>query len=202
MSNLYSFLLFVALSVIACGTSSADPSKNAPVDNSANEPVLTWAGDSEGGAPYCSPDPVHPEKIVGYEVDLINALAQKIHRKAQFVQNSWDGLVPGLTAHNYDVIINGLEITPEREQVVSFSDPYYITYEQLTVRIDDQTLRTLDDCVRHHAVVGTLKATSAEDMMRSHGGIDIRTYDGQINMFQDLQLHRLDAVLIDYPASV
>src|SRR5436190_1445368 len=80
-----------------------------PSDALAQE--LVWAADAEGGAPYTFPDPRNPARIVGFEVDLANSIAAHMGRKARFVQNQWDGLVPGLERSEYDVVINGLEIT-------------------------------------------------------------------------------------------
>ena len=75
---------------------------------------MNWAGDAEGGAPYQMPDPRNPSKIIGFEVDIAEALAKRMGRTAHFVQNQWDGLVPGLERGEYDMVIAGLEITPER----------------------------------------------------------------------------------------
>src|SRR5438477_9649640 len=91
---------------------------------------FVWAADAEGGAPYTFPDPRNPAQIIGFEVDLANALAARLERGARFVQNQWDGLVPGLERGEYDVVINGLEITAERAEKISFSNPYF--YSTLT----------------------------------------------------------------------
>ncbi|MBO0722198.1 MAG: transporter substrate-binding domain-containing protein, partial [Blastocatellia bacterium] len=76
---------------------------------------LRWAGDSEGGAPYVFSDPNNPRRIIGYEVDLMNEIALLLNRRAVFVQNQWDGLIPGLQSGNYDVAVNGIEITEDRK---------------------------------------------------------------------------------------
>src|SRR5437773_11458054 len=93
----------------------------APPAASAQE--LVWAADAEGGAPYTFPDPRNPANIIGFEVDLANALAKRIGRTARFQQNQWDGLVPGLERSEYNVVINGLEITAERAERINFSTP-------------------------------------------------------------------------------
>src|SRR5262245_11174644 len=87
--------------------------------------VLAWAGDAEGGAPYQFPNPRDPSRIVGFEVDIANALGARMERNARFIQNQWDGLVAGLERGEYDVVIAGLEITPERLEKINFSTPYY-----------------------------------------------------------------------------
>lgn len=163
-------------------------------------PPLRWAADSEGGAPFIFPDPKNPERLIGFEAEIVAALAAEMKRAPVFVQNQWDGLVPGLRIDNYDLIVNGLEITAEREQEINFSIPYYVTFEQLTVRKETYDLNSLDDCVSK--VVGTLKASLAERILQTKPGIEIRPYDGQITAYEDLALGRLDAVLMDHPIAL
>ncbi|HKX26803.1 MAG TPA: ABC transporter substrate-binding protein, partial [Blastocatellia bacterium] len=161
---------------------------------------LRWAGDSEGGAPYVFPDPKNPRQIIGYEVDLMNAIGRRLNRRAVFVQNQWDGLIPGLQRGNYDVAINGIEITEDRRQQIDFSLPYYATGEQLSVRGGDDSIHSLSDLKGKTA--GTLKYSLAQRILEREGGIRIRTYDGQINVYEDLASGRLDAVLMDWPIAM
>src|SRR5262245_5319474 len=158
---------------------------------------LKWAADAEGGAPYVFPDPRNPANIIGFEVDLAGALARRMGRKAQFVQNQWDGLIPGLERSEYNVVINGLEITPERAEKINFSIPYYYSTLTLTERIDETRIRTADDL--RGKTVGTLKASFAERYLQNLGQITIRSYDGQANPYMDMSLGRLDAVVMDTP---
>ena len=67
-------------------------------------PIMNWAGDAEGGAPYQMPDPRNPSRIIGFEVDIADALAKRMGRTANFIQNQWDGLVPGLERGEYDML--------------------------------------------------------------------------------------------------
>jgi polar amino acid transport system substrate-binding protein len=166
---------------------------------SAQEP-LRWGGDSEGGAPYVFQDPQDPRRLVGFEVDLAAALGRQLGRPAVFVQNQWDGLIPGLERGNYDVALNGLEITDDRKREIDFTVPYYATSEQLAVRADAPALESLA-ALRGHTV-GTLKFSLAERLLEREGGIELRTYDGQINAYEDLANGRLDAVLMDWPIAL
>src|SRR5207245_6220144 len=122
---------------------------------------LVWAADAEGGAPYTFPDPRNPAKIIGFEVDLANALAARMGRTARFVQNQWDGLVPGLERGEYQVVINGLEITPERAERIHFSTPYFYSTLTMTSRLDDLRIQRAEDLRGHTA--GVLKVTLAEE---------------------------------------
>ncbi len=157
---------------------------------------LLWGADAEGGAPYEFQDPRDPSRIIGFEVDIVEAIGRILGRPTSFVQNQWDGLVPGLERGNYDLIVSGLEITPDRSQVINFSRPYYVTYEQLSVRAGDERIGSLADC--RGRKVGTLKGSLAQRMLEARAGIEVLSYDGQINAYEDLGNGRLDAVLMDY----
>ena len=161
---------------------------------------LVWAADAEGGAPYTFPDPRNPAQIIGFEVDLANATAARMGRKARFVQNQWDGLVPGLERGEYDVVINGLEITAERAEKINFSNPYFYSTLTLTRRVDDNRIQRVEDLRGRR--VGVLKVTFAERYVQNLGNVTIRSYDGQVQPFIDLALDRLDAVVMDTPIAL
>src|SRR2546426_4295803 len=165
----------------------------------ASAQELVWAADAEGGAPYSFPDPRNPARIVGFEVDLANALAARMGRTARFVQNQWDGLVPGLERGEYDVVINGLEVTPERAEKIHFSTPYFYSTLTITTRADDTRVQRAEDL--RGLTVGVLRVTFAERYVQALGNITIRSYDGQVQQFLDLALGRLDAVVMDTPVA-
>src|SRR3989475_4185995 len=170
----------------------------APSLVSAQE--LVWAADAEGGAPYTFPDPRNPAVNIGFEVDLASALATRMGRKARFVQNQWDGLVPGLERGEYDVVINGLEITAERAEKINFSNPYFYSTLTITTRADDTRVQRAEDL--RGLTVGVLWVTFAERYVQALGNITIRSYDGQVQQFIDLALGRLDAVVMDTPVAL
>src|SRR5947208_11041285 len=163
----------------------------------ASAQELVWAADAEGGAPYTFPDPRNPARIIGFEVDLADVLAARLGRKARFVQNQWDGLVPGLERGEYDVVINGLEITAERAQKINFSNPYFYSTLTITRRSDDNRVQRAEDL--RGLIVGVLRVTYAEKYVQGLGDIKLRSYDGQVQPYLDLALVRLDAVVLDSP---
>jgi polar amino acid transport system substrate-binding protein len=172
----------------------------APPAPAAPPPPLRWGADAEGGAPYVFPDPRDPTRLVGFEVDLAEALAGALGRRAEMVQNQWDGLIPGLERGDYDIALNGLEITPDRARAIDFTVPYYATSEQLAVRAGSPAPGSLG--ALRGRVVGTLRASFAQRVLERAGGIEVRSYDGQINAYQDLANGRLDAVLMDWPIAL
>ena len=166
----------------------------------ASAQELVWAADAEGGAPYSFPDVRNPARIIGFEVDLADSLAARLGRKARFVQNQWDGLVPGLERGEYDVVINGLEITPERAEKIHFSNPYFYSTLTITTRADDMRVQRPDDL--RGLTVGVLSVTFAERYVQNLGNVSIRSYGGQFQQFIDLALGRLDAAVMDTPVAL
>src|SRR5437870_10565265 len=96
--------------------------------------VLRWGADAEGGAPYVYPDPQKPEQLIGFEVELADALAAKLGVRAKMVQNQWDQLTPALERGNFDILLNGLELTPENQQRIAMSRPYFAYAQQIVTR--------------------------------------------------------------------
>src|SRR5215813_11893711 len=155
---------------------------------------VRWAGDLQGGEPYVFRDPRNPATLVGFEVDLMEALAKKLGVRERFVQNDWSNLVPSLERGDFDLICNGLEDTEALRQRILLSRPYFRFAEQLVVR-RGSTLRTLG-ALRGHRV-GTLASSLAHQILRAQPEIEIVLYGGQEEPYRDLQLGRTDAVLLD-----
>jgi polar amino acid transport system substrate-binding protein len=169
----------------------------AATADKATAEALRWAADAESGAPYVYTDPENPESIIGFEKDIIEALAKHLKREPIFVQNSWDGLVPGLERGSYDVAINGIEITDERRGNVLFSTPYYATELQLVVRAEDARFQSLEDLAGFK--VGTLNGALTEKILRHDPSIQILPYESEVAAHEDLALKRSDAVFFDAP---
>ena len=165
--------------------------------NARAQQVLRWGADPSGGAPYVYTDPANPESYIGYEKEMVDALAAAMGRRAEFVPSDWETLVSALQRGSFDVIVNGLEPTGDRAQQISFSNPYYIFQLQLTVRHDDDRIKSLDDC--KNRTVATLGNTAASRLLEQNG-IPYRSYADPVGAYRDLELKRIDAVLMDVPA--
>ncbi|HEV2715271.1 MAG TPA: ABC transporter substrate-binding protein, partial [Terriglobales bacterium] len=180
------FFGVVALSVLSVSAARA-------------QPVLRWGADPSGGAPYVFNDPNHPDQYIGYEKEMADALAAAMGRKAEFVPSDWETLVSALQRGSFDVIVNGLEPTADRQKQIEFSKPYYIFQLALTVRRDEQQIHSLADC--QNRVVGTLGNTAASRLLQQQE-ISFRSYADPVAAYRDLELKRIDAVLMDVPAEI
>ena len=157
--------------------------------------VLLWGADAEGGAPFVYPDPQKPEQMAGFEFDLANALAAKLGVKATMVQNQWDQLLPALDRGNFDIILNGLEITADNRQHAAMSRPYYVYAQQIVIRSDSAGPSNLDGL--KGKAVGVLASSAAERLLQQQGGVEVKSYPGNVETFLDLKAGRIDIVLLD-----
>jgi cystine transport system substrate-binding protein len=83
--------------------------------------------------------------LVGFDVEIAQAIAAKLGVKADFVEGQWDGLIAGLDANRYDSVINEVGITEARKAKYDFSNPYIASKAVLIVRGDNAQVKTFDD---------------------------------------------------------
>jgi cystine transport system substrate-binding protein len=135
-------------------------------------------------------------ELDGYDVDVAKAVAAKLGVKPVFVTTEWSGIIAGLQAKRYDVIVNQVSITPERQKALDFSPPYTYSTAQLIQRKDDtRQFKTLDELKGHK--LGVSLGSNYNDMAKSVPGIDVRTYPGAPEYLRDLADGRIDAALND-----
>src|SRR5438309_11888530 len=130
---------------------------------------------------------------------MFDALSAAMGRKPEFVPSDWETLVSALQRGSFDVIVNGLEPTADRAKQIQFSKPYYIFQLALTVRKGEERIKSLADC--RNRVVGTLGNTAASRLLQKEG-IPMRGYADPVAAYRDLELKRIDAVLMDVPMEI
>jgi len=83
--------------------------------------------------------------LVGFDVEIGREIAERIGVKADFVEGPWDGLIAGIDADRYDVVINQVGITEERQAKYDFSEPYIASKAALVVRGDNEQIKAFED---------------------------------------------------------
>ena len=186
-------VLVACVLVAGCGGARGVPGGDA-LDRIRARGELTWGADEQGGEPYVFEDRARGGALVGFEVDLADALARALGVRARFVQNDWATLIPSLERGTFDVALNGIEVTPALEARVAFSRPYYRFAEQLVARRGDGRVRDLASLAGLR--VGTLASSLSWELARKAGANAI-PYEGVDEPFVDLAHGRIDAVLLD-----
>lgn len=136
-------------------------------------------------------------KIVGFDVDVINAVCSEIKVKCTVIAQEWDGLLPGLLTQKYDAVIAGMSITPERLQQVDFSEPYFsntiVWLSKNDGSFDPNNIKNL--------VLGSQRATTGADYIsQKYDGKDgnrVQLYDTYTNAYLDLKAGRNHAVMAE-----
>ncbi len=139
-------------------------------------------------------------ELTGFEVELATAMCEELNAKCEFVIQAWDGMIPGLLARKFDLIMSSMSITPERAERVLFSEPYYITPggwfgpESFNTDVTDM------DAMKGKNV-GVQRGTTMDTYVTENmaGVVSIKRYTTAEDMVLDLEGQRLDAVFVDYP---
>jgi polar amino acid transport system substrate-binding protein len=193
----FALLLTGALSFL-CGCGDAKPAVGADdsLDRVKKAGVLKWGADPSGGAPFVFTDPANPDRIIGFEIDIMEKVAGHLGVKHEVVKGQWDTLPANLLAGRSDIVMNGLEINDARRKVVAFSEPYYVYEQQLTVRAADKDkYANLGDLKGRK--VGTLSGAEANNVLKAAGFAEdlIVPHDDSFTPYRNLELERVDAVL-------
>jgi polar amino acid transport system substrate-binding protein len=183
----------VVVALVAGGDAAAND-----LDAVRERGVLRWCGDLQGGEPYVFQDPRGGGGLVGFEVEIADALARALGVRAQFVQNDWQMLVPALERGDCDIVLNGLEVTPARAARVAFSRPYYGFSLTLVVRkADAPRVHGLGDLRGRR--VATLGGSLAADVVQAAPapGVSMVLHEGVEEPYIDLEQGRVDGVVLD-----
>lgn len=132
------------------------------------------------------------DELVGYDVEVGEQIAEKLGVEAEFVEGEWDGLLAGLDAGRYDLMINGVDITPERAEKYDFSIPYAYNRTAVIVRSDDDRIQTMEDLAGMHTA-NTISSTYAE--LAEQYGAEVTGVDDLNQTFELLLSGRIDATL-------
>lgn len=141
-----------------------------------------------------SPWTYHDEndELVGYDVEVAKAIAEKLGVKATFVEGEWDGLFAGMDAGRYDIVVNGVDITEERAQKYNFTEPYAYNRTAIIVKDDNDDIQSFEDLNGKHTA-NTISSTYAE--LAEKYGADVTGVDDLNQTFELLLSGRIDATL-------
>ncbi|TPQ37663.1 MULTISPECIES: transporter substrate-binding domain-containing protein [Cupriavidus] len=135
-------------------------------------------------------------ELDGFDVDVARAVAAKLGVKPEFVTTEWSGIIAGLQAGKFDVIVNQVSVTPQRKQVLDFSTPYVYSAAQLIQRKDDKREFNSLEALKGHKL-GVSLGSNYNELAKSVPGIDVKTYPGAPEYLRDLAAQRVDAALND-----
>ena len=159
LSTFAAVLLLCTLALTGCSTKKAsDASSDADLlarIQERGEIVVAMEGT---WAPWTYHD--ENDQLVGYDVEVAQKIAEKLGVKARFVEGEWDGLLAGLDDGRYDLMVNGVGVTAERQEKYDFSTPYAYNRTAVIVRGDYDEIHSMED-LKGKKTANTISSTYA-----------------------------------------
>lgn len=204
--------LFLTLSIIGAATLAGCSKTEAPAPEAPAAPAPTAAAPAPAEPASQWPelrvaiDPTYKPftyktdagEPAGFDVDVAKALCDQLKSKCVFVEQAWDGMIPGLLAKKYDAIISSMSITEERKQSVDFTGKYYNTPSCVVVKT---ALNLGADAAGFKGKkLGVLKASTQEKYAMGElkpAGATVVPYDAQDQVYLDIKSGRLDGTVAD-----
>ena len=207
LTKLTALTLTAALTVglTACGSTADTTAAESTADTAGTETTETAGGDllseiqakgtitvaMEGTwAPWTYHD--EDDNLVGYDVEVATKIAEKLGVEPQFIEGEWDGLLAGLDAGRYDIMVNGVDITPERAEKYDFSTPYAFNRTAVITTKDNDSINTLED-LNGKNTANTISSTYAQ--LAEQYGATVTGVDDLNQTFELLLSGRIDATL-------
>ncbi|ANY70698.1 cysteine ABC transporter substrate-binding protein [Paenibacillus sp. BIHB 4019] len=203
-------ILLMAVIVAGCGSKnsnsgnagSASPTAEAEATASSNLlEQVKQAGVLKVGlmgtyAPYNFLN--ENKEMDGFDADIAKEIAKRLGVKAEFVAQEFSGMIAGLQAKKFDVVISQMTITDERKEQMDFTEPYITNSVKIIVAEKNDTITKLADFKGKNIGVGL--GTNDETYLRKTvlpevGNFTIKTYDDVITSLQDLNAGRIDATI-------
>jgi polar amino acid transport system substrate-binding protein len=183
-------ILIIAVSVASIACTKQDTKIDASGLKTIVAGVLTVGSDTT----YPPMEYKEGDKIVGFDVDLTKAIAEKIGLKLDYQTSAWDGIFPALIAHKYDMVISAVTITDDRKKEMDFSTPYYKVDQTALVKTDSG-IDSVDKL--NGKVAGVQIGTTGEMEAKKIANLKVNTYDDNMLAIEDLKAGRVDAVICD-----
>ncbi len=190
------FLLAIAsLAVAGCGSSDDDTTGGGGGGGGGGEP-LTVGSD----IPYPPFEMGKAPNYEGFDIELMEAIAEKIDRKAEFQDTSFDTIFRDLAQGRFEAVASATTITDEREETVDFTNPYYFSEQAILVKEGEGDIDSVEKL--SGATVGVQQGTTGEEFVEEKGNAgEIRPYPQGPDAVNALKSGVLDAVVLDIPVA-
>ncbi|PWC11099.1 amino acid ABC transporter [Brenneria roseae subsp. americana] len=136
-------------------------------------------------------------KLTGFDVDIANALCEKMQAKCSIVSQEWDGMIPGLMSGKYDAIVASMSITAERMKRIDFTDKYYATPARFIAAKDSEITTTSPEALKDVTVGAQGSTTQASYLEDKYKDTDVKLYKTVDDANMDLANGRIDLVFSD-----
>lgn len=181
--------LTLALGLAACGDSDGEAGGGGDIAD-----TYTVASDTS----FVPFEFEEDGEYVGFDIDIINEIADRVGFEVDLATTNFDGIIPGLQTGTFDIAIAGITITEERAQTVDFTNPYYKSGLRIAVGVDNTDIQNVED-LEGKTIASRLGSTSASYIEENIEGATANTYEQLDQMYLSVEGGGSDAVLYDAP---
>jgi len=191
----------VAVAGIAAGCGSSSSSTSTSGGSSSSDLGLITPGTLTIGSdiPYPPFEQGKPPDYTGFDVDLMDAIAQKLNLQPKWVDTAFGTIFSDQQAGKFDIVASSTTITPARAQKVTFSDPYFNADQSLMVQKGSSLQSTSD--ITSSTRIGVQQGTTGADYATNKTDAQVQSYPEIGNAFNALQAGQVDGVINDFAVS-
>lgn len=186
-------MLVMSVGLMAC--SQQQPAQNSNNASTSTQPQVIRIA-TEGAYPpfnFTNAD----GSLGGFDVALAQALCKEMQAQCEIKAQDWDGIIPALKANKYDAIIAAMSITPERQQAVDFSEPYFSSSLVFLAKKDKDFDPSRANDIEQQRVAAQRTTLSSQWLEQNHPKAQAKLYDTLDNAFLELSAGRADVMIAD-----
>lgn len=134
-------------------------------------------------------------EVVGFDIDLVKAIGEKLGMEVVIKDMSFDGLIPALETNKIDIVIAGMTASDERKMAVNFSNPYYTANQVIILNDNNNDIKTFDDL--NGKLVGVMLGFTGDVVVSEMKDVKSKKYNASYAAIMELQNNKIDAVVLD-----
>jgi polar amino acid transport system substrate-binding protein len=200
MYLLLSVLIALSMLLASCAPQAATEQAAAATVQATATPLPVLRVATEAAYPPFETVNEQTKDLEGFDIDLMNAVAQKAGYKIEFQNTPFDSVLSGIATCQFDAAISAITITEDRAKQMSFSNSYINAGQIITVRTDESGITKPEDL--SGKTVGVQLSTTGQMEVEKIAGAKVKPYDSVDLAFQDLMNNQVDAVVADYPTTL
>ena len=153
---------------------------------------VVYVGTNAEFAPF---EYLEKNKVVGFDIDLLDAISKETGLEFKVQDMAFDGLLPALQTKKVDMVIAGMSATPERKKAVAFSKPYFKAKQVVITKGVDKSLKSFKDLAGKK--VGVMLGFTGDTVVSEIKGVKVERFNASYAAIMALSQNKVDAVVLD-----
>ena len=187
-------VVIAAFALIGCSKQASESAASGSASAAPAALVLT-VGTDAAYAPFESQN--EKGQIVGFDIDVVDAIAKRAGLEVKFVNTPWEGIFNALNQGDRDLLVSSITITDERKQTMDFTDPYFDANQLIAVPADSKVNRFEDLKALKVGVQNGTTGDEAVSKLQGKNSANIKRFESTPLALKELEAGGVDAVVAD-----